>query len=198
MKRKNYESKDGKPFEWICTEEKAAEMLICLIVDKPNSAIPYLKTLIFADSLDEFVLKPNQRKLLNAYNKQVYPDYCVAYHPSKNNETPIQRFNRWLNSSSDHREFKPQALREGQQIKALADLVQFEAKSDAVAALVLPPWITDKSVRQELMASGVMIDENNIDRLSNLTLHFGNGDKAIDYETVCKGIELGLLSVERN
>ncbi|MBS9781679.1 MAG: hypothetical protein KGV56_04225 [Gammaproteobacteria bacterium] len=196
LKKKSYKSKDGKPFRWICTEDKAIEMLIVLLSDKPDSPLNYLKTLIFADSNEEFLLKPKQRQLLVNYHKRINPDYQVESRPVKANETPLEQFIRWMNTPSDKREFKPMQLCEGQKIKALTDLQQWGINAEAVTELTLPTWITDLSVRRELIARGISIDENNIDRVSNLSLHFGDEDKSLDYEAICKAIELGLLTAE--
>ncbi len=196
LKKKSYESKDGKPFRWICTEDKAIEMLIVLLSDKPDSPLNYLKTLIFADSNDEFLLKPKQRQLLVNYHQRINPDYQIESRPVKANETPLEQFIRWLNTPNDKREFKPMQLCEGQKIKALTDLQQWGITAEAVTELTLPTWITDLSVRRELIASGIAIDEDNIDRVSNLSLHFGDEDKSLDYEAICKAIELGLLTGE--
>ncbi len=195
LKQKNYDGK-GKSFRWICSEEKAAEMLIVLLAEKPDSVLPYLKKLIFNDYHDEFLLKPKQRQLLNGYRKRINRHNGEEQQPKKRNETPLEKFFCWLNTGSDKREFEPLPLHEGQRIKANINLQQFDIKSEAVTELVLPVWITDKAVRNELIATGVSIDESNIDRVSSLYLCFDKSDKTLDYEAVCKGIELGLFSLE--
>ncbi len=186
LKRKRYET-HGESFQWLCTEDKAIQLLIAVLQVMPDQPLPFLKRLIFKDSQGDFGLKRSQLKLLDSIRAKVDPNYhppaqarLQDYLKSNSQKDGRKKLFDALFNPNQADDYKPLELDSGMVIKALMDLPQWDMTKGKTTTLKLPNFA---------------INQQGEARRNQIQAQFGSVTKTIYYGQLCKAIELGVIKL---
>lgn len=178
IKSKIYETNNGDFFEWVANEETTIELLIVILSEKPNSPIPFLKKLILAARNGEFLLKANQQKLLISVHRRINPDYAKTVTAIKTSEnlSAIQKLQQFVSPNNKVKDFKPLNLQVGTAVEVSRDIPFWKANKGDKCSVQQFDWQCESY-------------EN------SLHIKFPGNFTPVDYEQICKAIELGLFRI---